>query len=110
MVHTIGIMGAPKKTEIQENDLHGFKHFKLLLPVLAKLHHNGCGRDRAGNRRLHFDQYTALILLYFFNPIISSRRGIQQASKLKKVQRILRKLGEVRETQYLSNVRVGAGL
>ncbi len=89
MVHTIGIMGAPKKPEIQENDLHGFKHFKLLLPVLAKLHDNGCGRDRAGNRKLHFDQYVALILLYFFNPIISSLRGMQQASELKKVQRIL---------------------
>jgi hypothetical protein len=89
MAHTIGIMGAPKKSEIQEKDLHGFKHFKLLLPVLAKLHDNGCERDRAGNRKLHFDQYTALILLYFFNPIISSLRGIQQASELKKVQRIL---------------------
>ncbi len=89
MVHTVGVMGAPKKPDIQEKDLHGFKHFKLLLPVLAKLHDNGCGRDRAGNRKLHFDQYTALILLYFFNPIISSLRGIQQASELKKVQRIL---------------------
>ena len=85
----MGLMGAPKKSEIQEKDLHGFKHFKLLLPVLAKLHDNGCERDRAGNRKLHFDQYTALILLYFFNPIISSLRGIQQASELKKVQRIL---------------------
>ena len=89
MVHTVGIMGAPKKPEIREKDLHGFKHFKLLLPVLAKLHDDGCGRDRAGNRKLHFDQYAALILLYFFNPIISSLRGIQQASELKKVQRIL---------------------
>ena len=38
MVHTVGITGAPKKPDIQEKDLHGFKHFKLLLPVLAKLH------------------------------------------------------------------------
>ncbi len=52
MVHTIGIMGAPKKSEIQERDLHDFKHFKLLLPMLAKLHDNGCGRDRAGRRSL----------------------------------------------------------
>ena len=88
MVHTIGIMGAPKKPDIQEKDRHSFKHFKLLRPVPAKLHDNGCGRDRAGNRKLHFDQYTALILLYFFKPILSSLRGIQQASELKKVQRI----------------------
>ena len=57
--------------------------------MLAKLHDNGCGRDRAGNRKLHFDQYAALILRYFFNAIISSLGGIQQAGELKKVQRIL---------------------
>ena len=77
------------KPEIQEEDLHGFKHFKLLLPVLEKLHTAGCRRDKAGNRILHYDQYAALLLLYFFNPIVTSLRGIQQASQLKKVQRLL---------------------
>ncbi len=75
--------------EIREEDLHGFKHFKLLLPVLDRLHHDACARDRAGNRKLHYDPYTALLLLYFFNPIVTSLRGIQQASKLAKVQRRL---------------------
>jgi hypothetical protein len=75
--------------DIQEQDLHGFKHFKLLMPVLKKLHDDGCRRDKAGNRILHYDQYAALILLHFFNPIITSLRGIQQASALQKVQRIL---------------------
>ena len=46
-------------------------------------------RDKAGNRKLHFDRYSALNLLYFFNPIVTSRRGIQQASQLQKVQRVL---------------------
>lgn len=59
------------------------------MPVLDRLHDNACQRDRAGYRKLHYDQYAALILLYFFNPIITSLRGIQQASELKKVQRIL---------------------
>lgn len=68
----------------------GFKYFKKLLPLLDRLHHAGTQRDRAGNRQLHFDQYTALILLYFFNPIVTSLRGIQQASALQKVQRQLR--------------------
>ena len=45
--------------------------------------------DRAGNRELFFDQYCAYILLFLFNPIVTSLRGIQQASELKKVQRIL---------------------
>lgn len=82
-------MARRKKLDIREEDLRGFKHFKLLLPILETLHHEACARDRAGNRRLHFDQYCALILLYFFNPMVSSLRGIQQAGELRKVQRIL---------------------
>ena len=82
-------MARKRKPERREEDLHGFKHFKLLVPILEGLHHNACGRDKAGNRKLHFDQYAALILLYFFNPIVTSLRGIQQTSELKKVQRIL---------------------
>ncbi len=82
-------MARKRKPKIKEEDLHGFKHFKLLMPVLDGLHDNACQRDRAGNRKLHFAQYTALILLYFFNPIVTSLRGIQQVSELKKVQRIL---------------------
>ncbi len=46
-------------------------------------------RDRAGNRKLFYDQYGSLVLLYFFNPILTSLRGIQQASELEKVQRVL---------------------
>jgi hypothetical protein len=82
-------MAPPRKDEIEEKDLHGFKHFKLLMPVLEKLHDDGCRRDKAGNRVLHYDQYAALILLYFFNPIVTSLRGIQQTSQLEKVQRLL---------------------
>ncbi len=82
-------MASKRKAKIKEKDLHGFKHFKLLIPVLERLHDDGCQRDRAGNRKLHFDQYAALILLYFFNPIVTSLRGIQQASELNKVQRLL---------------------
>jgi len=82
-------MARTPNPEIQERDLHGFKHFKLLLPIMQRLHDDGCRRDKAGNRKLHFDQYAALILLYFFNPIVTSLRAIQQASQLNKVQRLL---------------------
>ena len=82
-------MAGKRKEKIKEKDLQGFKHFKLLMPVLEGLHADACKRDKAGNRQLHYDQHAALILLYFFNPIITSLRGIQQASELQKVQRIL---------------------
>jgi hypothetical protein len=39
-----------------------------LLPLLERLQDAGADRDKAGNRQLFFDQDTALLLLYFFNP------------------------------------------
>ena len=43
----------------------------------------------AGNRTLHFGQYCMLVLLFLFNPVVRSLRGIEQASTLRKVQRKL---------------------
>lgn len=82
-------MARKKKPELQERDVGGMKHLQKLLPLLDRLHDVGCERDRAGNRKLHFDQYCLLVLLSLFNPVINSLRGIQQASELQKVQRLL---------------------
>ena len=82
-------MAAAKKKKIKESDITGLKFFDKLGPLLQRLHDDGCQRDRAGNRHLHYDQYCMLILLYLFNPIVTSLRGIQQASELKNVQRKL---------------------
>jgi Transposase DDE domain len=82
-------MARQRRREIKEKDLQGLKYFKVLGPLLERLHEDATGRDRAGKRILHFDQYAALLLLYFFNPIATSLRGIQQASGLNKVQRLL---------------------
>jgi len=83
-------MGAKNREKIEERDITGLKFFDKLAPLLKRLHHDGCERDRAGNRTLHYDQYTLLLLLYLFNPIVTSLRGIQQASELKNVQRKLK--------------------
>lgn len=82
-------MARSKRKEVTEDQLVGFKYFRKILRMLDRLHDTACARDPAHNRQLHFDQYTALILLYFFNPILTSLRGIQQASQLQKVQRKL---------------------
>lgn len=79
-----------KKAKIVERDVQGVRQLHQLLPLLERLHEVGCDRDKAGNRQLHMDQYCTLILLFFFNPIFTSLRGLQQASELKKVQRKLR--------------------
>lgn len=82
-------MGRPRRHEVREQDLQGLKYFGVLQPLLEHLRDHATARDRAGNRQLHFDQYALLILLYFFNPILTSLRGIQQASTLGKVQKRL---------------------
>jgi hypothetical protein len=80
---------SQKRHPIKDSELQGFKYFKAISGMLGRLHQAGCHYDRAGNRTLHMDQYMSLLLLYMFNPICTSLRGIQQASELKKVQRIL---------------------
>jgi hypothetical protein len=80
-------MAAPQRTRVTEGDLHGFKYFRLLGPLLAHLHAVGTERDRAGNRQLFYDQYATLLLVYFFSPLVTSLRGLQQATTLTEVQR-----------------------
>lgn len=82
-------MARKGRPEITEEKLQGFKYFKILGPLLESLHQVGTQRDKAQNRQLFFDQYGALLLLYFFNPILTSLRGIQQASHLEKVRKKL---------------------
>ncbi len=76
------VPGPKKRPPLREGDLSGFKYFRQLSELLRRLHdHADCP-----NRKLHYDEYVVLILLYFYNPILSSLRGIQQASALSKVQ------------------------
>ena len=82
-------MAGKKRKKVKSKDLRGFKYFKVLSDMLETLHQAGCERDRAHNRILHMDQYMTLLLMYMFNPICSSLRALQEASDLKKVQRVL---------------------
>jgi hypothetical protein len=89
--HDGGMDETPSATasKIQEKDVRGLKYFDQLAPLLERLQDVGCKRDVARNRSLHFDQYCMLILLFFFNPVVKSLRGLQQASELKNVQKKL---------------------
>ena len=82
-------MAAQRRTPIRDKDLKGLKYFKVLAPLLDRLHDDATARDRAGHRQLFYDQYAGLLRLFFFNPIIKSLRGLQQASTLGKVQRLV---------------------
>lgn len=82
-------MARAARRDIVEKDITGLKYFDQLAPLLQRLHDDGCERDTAGNRKLHYDQYCMLMLLYLFNPTVTSLRGLQQASELKNVQQKL---------------------
>src|SRR5262249_40075921 len=82
-------MTSPSAQPLRAETLQGLKYFRLVGPLLQRLHDAGTARDRAGNRRLHFDQYGALVLLMLFNPTLRSLRSLQQASELSKVQKVL---------------------
>jgi len=77
--------GPPKKQPIREEDIQGFKYLDSFFKTLTRLHDV---KDHQ-NRKLHYDQYLALILLYFFTPVLTSLRGIQQATTLEKIQQRL---------------------
>jgi hypothetical protein len=67
---------------LQEREIQGLKYLDKLLPLLDRLHRVGCKRDKARNRKLHYDQYCLLVLLFLFNPTLRSLRALQQATLL----------------------------
>jgi hypothetical protein len=77
--------GPKKKPPIREEDIQGFKYLDAFFKTLTRLHDV---KDHQ-NRKLHYDQYLAMMLLYFFTPVLTSLRGIQQATTLEKVQKRL---------------------
>ncbi len=67
------------------DDIKRLSLLKSFNPLLEKLHdHADCP-----NRKLHYDQYISLLLLYFFNPALTGLRSIQKASALESVQKKL---------------------
>ncbi len=78
-----------REREITANELRGYKQLRRIRSLLARLHKVGCGRDRAGNRELHFDDYVVLCLFYLMNPLIDSLRTLQRVAELPEVQKRL---------------------
>ena len=73
-----------KKKALDERDLEGFKLLQPMSDLLAAL------RDESNpNRDLHFDHYVTLLLFYFFNPVLTSLRGLQASTDFPKVRKKL---------------------
>lgn len=74
---------------VQAADLQGFKYFEMVSKLVQRLRPVGAERDKAGNRELFCDQYLSLMLLYFYSPVITSLKALQEATELDKVQKLL---------------------
>lgn len=77
--------GPKKKPPIVPKQVQGVKYLRNFRELLGPLEaHRNCP-----NRDLHYDDYVAYELLYFFTPVLTSMRGLQQASNFQTVQRKL---------------------
>jgi len=57
--------GPKPKPKLRSKDVRGAKYLRSVMHLLRPLRaHKDCT-----NRTLHFDDYVAYLLLYFFNPI-----------------------------------------
>jgi len=80
-------MPRPPKPPVAVEDLQGFRYLRHFGALWQPL--RDCAVDKAGNRTFFYDQYLALLLLYYFTPALTSLRGLQQAAGLDKVQQAL---------------------
>jgi hypothetical protein len=78
-----------KSKQLKKKDMRGFKHFRILAELTEHLHAAYIDPNHPNKRKLHYDQYLSLMLLYMFSPVCDSLRMIQQATELKKVQKII---------------------
>lgn len=78
--------GNPHKKKIRAKDIRGTKYLMQIIDLLAPLHDH----RPDPKRRLHYDEFCAWLLLYFFTPVLTSMRGLQQASGLDELQRKLK--------------------
>lgn len=69
--------------------LLGQRLVQPLLELITRLHGAGAERDHAGNRKLFYDQYVTLLLMYFCNPALESLRALQQATGWEKTRQKL---------------------
>jgi len=76
---------AATRTEADLDKLVGWKCVKGVGRLLAHLHeHRDCP-----NRQLHYDQYAALLLFYFFNATVTSLHDLKRLTEFKKFRRKL---------------------
>lgn len=100
----MGMHAAPSHTQpdLKPSDLAGLKFFSQhLLGALDKLH----AHHDDPKRVLHYDQYLCLLLLSYYNPVLTSLRALQAATQVTTVQKRLNlpytSLGSLSEASHV---------
>lgn len=78
-------MARAPKPPIRERDIQGLKYLRAFQDLLEPLREIPVH----GNRQFFMDQYVALLILHFYNPVLSSLRSLEQATGLANVQEAL---------------------
>jgi hypothetical protein len=78
-----------RESQKAEESLRGHRLIKPINHLIEKLHLVGTERDHAANRKLFFDQYATLLLLYFFTPSLGSLRALQESTGWEKTRKKL---------------------
>ena len=78
-----------QKIQEQEPPIQGARLLKRAIEQFRRLESVGVERDVSGNRKLLYSHYAGLVLLSLFNPAMQSVRGLTDASKLRKVQKLI---------------------
>jgi Transposase DDE domain len=78
-----------RETGPTPESLRGNRLIKPIRHLIGELHAVGTERDQAANRKLFFDQYATLLLIYFFTPSLDSLRALQEATGWEKTRKKL---------------------
>lgn len=77
--------GRKKRPAVEAKDIRGSKYLKPVIDLLATLR----PEYEDPKRHLHYDEYCTWLLLYFYNPVLDSMRGIQRTSDIESVRKKL---------------------
>jgi hypothetical protein len=78
-------MARIPKPPLRDRDIQGLKYLRAFQDLLEPLREIPVH----GNRQFFMDQYVALLILHFYNPVLSSLRSLEQATGLANVQEAL---------------------
>jgi len=81
-------MAKGRGSQSDKLSAQGSHLLRRVFPLLKQIADNSAERDKAGNRRLGYAQYAALVLVGLFNPVLTSARALVAASGTKGVRKL----------------------